>query len=95
MKKTLGVTTVILGMLGVLLGIALFAMRRADSAQERAVQAKDLANDADENTRINEIRIEGIKIDVLRVEKTQIAMDLKIDKVNEKLDRVLLRLPRE
>ena len=83
MAKTIGISAVVLGALGVIFAITVFSFRYAYCADAKV-------DDIENRVIVTEVRVEGFSIDLKRLETAQKEMG---DKIDSKLDRVLERLP--
>jgi len=82
-KRPITATAGIVVVLGLIATLVIFAFKFAYSAEEKVEKVKDQVIE-------HEVKIEGIRGDLNRIETAQTAMD---DEVNRKLDTLLERTP--
>jgi hypothetical protein len=84
MAKKIGVSAVVLGALGVIFAITVFAFKYAHGADSKV-------NEVEHRVTVNEVKVDGIRCDLRRIETEQKAMGNKLD---AKLDKILTEVKR-
>jgi len=82
MAKKIGISAVVLGALGVIFAITVFAFKYAYGAEAKVEKVKD-------RVIVNEVKVEGIRKDLLRIETVQ---HERANRVDDKLDKILLEV---
>lgn len=80
----IGVSAVVLALMGVLLGLVLLVVNKSYATEEIAQDAEKAVGAIVTRVRVNEVRIETVKDNFIRFEK-------KIDKLDGKIQQVLDR----